>query len=67
MHLILRLQAQRSDRLISARMRENGLYAEALSEWTTAADKPSALLLNFTNIASQRTAEKLARRILDLL
>jgi GntR family transcriptional regulator/MocR family aminotransferase len=67
MHLILRLQGQRSDRRLVARMLEDGLYAEALADWTTGSDRASALLLNFTNIDSQRTAEKLARRILKLM
>ena len=67
MHLILRLQDQQSDRLLSARMRENGLYAEALSDWTMAVDEPAALLVNFTNIDSQRTAENLGKRMLKLL
>ena len=34
MHLILRLHARRSDRRLVARMRDEGLYAEALTEWT---------------------------------
>ena len=34
-------------------MREDGLYAEALTDWTMAQDGASALLLNFTNIDSQ--------------
>jgi GntR family transcriptional regulator/MocR family aminotransferase len=64
MHLILRLRGQRSDRRLVARMRKGGLYAEALSDWTMRRDGVSALLLNFTNVDSQRTAEDLARRIL---
>ena len=67
MHLILRLQGEQSDRLLSARMREDGLYAEALTDWTMADDKASALLLNFTNIVSQRVAENLGKRILKLI
>jgi GntR family transcriptional regulator/MocR family aminotransferase len=67
MHLILRLQGRRSDRRLVARMREEGLYAEALTDWTKGADRASALLLNFTNIDSQRTAENLGRRILNLI
>ena len=67
MHLILRLQGRRSDRRLVARMREDGLYAEALSDWTMGGDGASALLLNFTNINSQRTAEDFARRILKLM
>jgi GntR family transcriptional regulator/MocR family aminotransferase len=67
MHLILRLQGRRSDRRLVARMREEGLYAEALTDWTTDRDGASALLLNFTNIASRSTAEKFGRRISKLI
>jgi GntR family transcriptional regulator/MocR family aminotransferase len=67
MHLILRLQNRRSDRRLVARMREEGLYGEALSDWTMDRDGASALLLSFTNIDSQGTAEKLGRRILGLI
>ena len=67
MHLILRLQGRRSDRRLVARMREEGLYAEALTDWTVAHDGPSALLLNFTNIASQRIAETFGERISRLM
>jgi GntR family transcriptional regulator/MocR family aminotransferase len=48
-------------------MREQGLYAEALTNWTTRSDGASALLLNFTNIDSRRTAEKFGQRILRLM
>jgi GntR family transcriptional regulator / MocR family aminotransferase len=48
-------------------MREEGLYGEALSDWTMGRDGASALLLNFTNIDSQDTAETLGRRILRLI
>jgi GntR family transcriptional regulator/MocR family aminotransferase len=67
MHLILRLQGRRADRRLVARMLDEGLYAEALSDWTIGSAGASALLVNFTNIDSQRTAEKLARRILTLM
>jgi GntR family transcriptional regulator/MocR family aminotransferase len=67
MHLILRLQGRRSDRRLVARMLEEGLYAEALTDWRVGSDGASALLLNFTNIASQRVAENLGRRILRLI
>ena len=50
MHLILRLQGRQSDRELVARMRGVGLYAEALTDWSTDTDGVSALLLNFTNI-----------------
>jgi GntR family transcriptional regulator/MocR family aminotransferase len=67
MHLILRLQGQRSDRRLVARMRDEGLCAEALTDCSIGDDGASALLLNFTNIDSQRTAENLGRRILRLM
>ena len=67
MHLILRLQGRQSDHELVARMREEGLYAEALSDWTKEGEGASALLVNFTNIDSRRTAEKLGKRILSLM
>jgi GntR family transcriptional regulator/MocR family aminotransferase len=67
MHLILHLQNRRSDRRLVARMREDGLYAEALSDWTTGNECSPALLVGFTNIDSQHSAEKFARRILKLI
>ncbi|MDM0079437.1 PLP-dependent aminotransferase family protein [Variovorax sp. J31P179] len=67
MHLVLRLRGRRSDRGVVARMREDGLYGEALTDWMARGSGPSAVLLNFTNIDSQRTAEKLALRILARL
>ncbi|XUR36924.1 PLP-dependent aminotransferase family protein [Rhizobium leguminosarum bv. trifolii] len=67
MHLILQLKNQHSDRLLSARMRESGLYAEALADWTMLSEAPAALLVNFTNIGSQSVAEHLAKRILQLM
>jgi GntR family transcriptional regulator/MocR family aminotransferase len=67
MHLILRFNGKQSDRQLVARMRQAGLYAEALTNWTMAGDGPSALLLGFTNIESQTAAEHLGRRILTIL
>jgi GntR family transcriptional regulator / MocR family aminotransferase len=67
MHLILRLQGRRSDRRLAARMREEGLYAEALTDWTIGNDAASALFLGFTNIDSRRTAENFGKRILRLI
>jgi GntR family transcriptional regulator/MocR family aminotransferase len=67
MHLILRLRGRRSDRRLVATMRAEGLFAEALSDWTIKGEEASALLLNFTNVDSQRTAESLGRRILKLM
>jgi GntR family transcriptional regulator/MocR family aminotransferase len=67
MHLILQLRGRQSDRGLAARMHEDGLYAEALTDWTSTGDGPSALLLNFTNIDTRGTAEKLGKRILSLI
>jgi GntR family transcriptional regulator/MocR family aminotransferase len=67
MHLILRLQGQRSDSRLVTRMRKEGLYAEALTDWISGEQTASALLLNFTNIDSQRTAESFGKRILTLM
>lgn len=71
MHLILRLEGH-EDRQIAASMRRAGLYAEALSDWMFQGDGDgeegaSALLLNFTNIASQAMAEGFGRRIAELM
>jgi len=67
MHLILRPKRKQSDRRLVARMQEGGLYAEALTDWSIEPGGTSALLLGFTNIDSEATAEKLAKRILKLL
>lgn len=67
MHLILRLQDQQPDRQLLARMRAQGLSGQALTDWTAGEDGPSGVLLNFTNIDSQPTAESLARRMLELM
>ncbi|WP_431514276.1 PLP-dependent aminotransferase family protein [Variovorax sp. DAIF25] len=67
MHLILRLQGRRSDRRLVARMREEGLFAEALSDWAIDRDIAPALMVAFTNVDSTATAERLARRILPLM
>jgi GntR family transcriptional regulator/MocR family aminotransferase len=67
MHLILRLQDRQSDRELAVRMREDGLYAEPLSDWSIGGDGASAVLVGFTNIASHGTAEALGRRILRLM
>ncbi|HEY4276506.1 MAG TPA: PLP-dependent aminotransferase family protein [Rhizomicrobium sp.] len=67
MHLILHLKARQSDRRLAARLLANGLYAEALTDWTMEEKCAPALLVNFTNIESRKSAEALARRILKLL
>jgi GntR family transcriptional regulator/MocR family aminotransferase len=67
MHLILRLLARRSDRRLVARMLDAGLYAEALTDWSSRRDGASALLLNFTNVESQIKAEDLGKRMLEIM
>jgi GntR family transcriptional regulator/MocR family aminotransferase len=64
MHLILRPRDEHSDRDVVAAMRRNGLYGEALSDWSVDGQDAQAVLVNFTNIATREEAETLARRIL---
>lgn len=65
MHLILHLTPAQSDRLLVERLRREGIYAEALTQWSTRYDTQPALLVGFANIDSQDTAEQLGRRILE--
>ncbi|TWC64521.1 PLP-dependent aminotransferase family protein [Herbaspirillum sp. SJZ099] len=69
MHLLLRLRGRRSDRALAERMRADGMFSRALSECVleTRPGLPPMLMLSFTNIASQRQAQHLAKRILALL
>ncbi|MBR0641375.1 MocR-like pyridoxine biosynthesis transcription factor PdxR [Plastoroseomonas hellenica] len=67
MHLILRPLDGRSDRALVTRMREAGLYGEALSDWAIRRDgDASAVLVNFTNVSSREAAVVLAERIRQL-
>lgn len=67
MHLILRLQGSQSDTLLVECLRQHGIFAEALSNWSQQHEKQSALLLGFANIDSQATAEALGRRVLGVM
>lgn len=67
MHLILRLPEQQSDLALVARLRDVGLYAEALSEWSIGEERHPALLLGFANIQTQEMAEQLGHRIRALM
>jgi len=67
MHLVLRLKAHQSDRLLVQRLGQAGIYAEALSDWNVHSQTGPGLLLGFANIDSQACAEALGKRILDLL
>jgi GntR family transcriptional regulator / MocR family aminotransferase len=67
MHLLVRMQGHQTDRPLAQRMVEHGIYAHALSRWTTHAPCGAGLLMSFTNIESQERAEQLGRRILELM
>lgn len=69
MHLLLRLRARRSDLALARRMREQGMFARALSECTLArrTDLPPMLMLGFTNIDSVAQAQALGERIRALM
>ncbi len=70
MHLVLRTRDGVSDAALVARMREDGMFAQSLSDRmyrSPAQDAEHALLLGFTNIDSAATAEKLAKRMLKLM
>ncbi|OPA84704.1 DNA-binding protein [Pseudomonas fluorescens] len=67
MHLILRLKAAQSDRLLAEKLAAAGIYAEALSGWSVNQQISPGLLLGFANIDSQARAEALGQRILECL
>jgi GntR family transcriptional regulator / MocR family aminotransferase len=67
MHLILRLTEPQSARSLVERLRQAGIYAEALINWCVHDKTDSALMLGFANIDSQDTAEQLGKRILALM
>jgi GntR family transcriptional regulator/MocR family aminotransferase len=67
MHLVARLEDGQSDVALAGRMEEQGMYAGVLSRWHAAPQGQSALLLSFTNIATQAQARELGLRILQLM
>lgn len=67
MHLVLRLRGAQSDHALAARMRDQGMAAQALSDLTQGARGPGAILLGFTNVASSQQAIALGLRIKALL
>jgi len=66
LHLVAEV-APGADRLLAARLREHGLAPLALADFHAGAPTRSALLLNFTNVASSVHAEELARRVAQAL
>lgn len=67
MHLILHLRGRRSDKALAARMRQNGMFAQTLSQRSVQDHAPAGLLLGFTNIDTDETAAALATRMLKLI
>lgn len=66
MHLILRVPGHADGEVVS-RMRAEGLYAEAMSDWMLRGEASPAILLNFTNVSSMSMAEGLGNRLGKLL
>lgn len=67
MHLILRFEGRWSPEQLVARMREDGLYGEAMADWMVEGKGMPALLVSFTNIASRARAAELGTRLARLL
>ena len=67
MHLVLRMPGRHTDRALAARLRQDGMFALALSECSALPHASSALLLSFTNIETPRRARELALRIMAQL
>jgi GntR family transcriptional regulator/MocR family aminotransferase len=67
MHLVLAARGALDDKAIAARMQADGLFAQALSDWSTRAHGRTGLLLGFTNIASEDRAHELGLRIAGLM
>ncbi|HEY9318075.1 MAG TPA: PLP-dependent aminotransferase family protein [Achromobacter sp.] len=67
MHLVARMDGRQWDQPLAARMREQGMYAHALSRWSSLPNPHEGLLLGFTNIASETQAHALGLRIKALM
>lgn len=67
MHLVLYLRGEQSDRVLAARMRAQGMAAQALSDLTQRAPGAGAILLGFTNVSSSQDVIALGLRIKALL
>ncbi len=67
MHLVMQMQGEGSDLHLAQKIRQDGMFAHALSEWAISSPVEPALLLSFTNIPTQQRAEELAKRILTLV
>lgn len=69
MHLILRQNDGDAfeDIAIAQRIREQGMFTDALSKWYLKSPVSHGLLFSFTNVPSREAARELAKRILPLL
>jgi len=67
MHLILRFEGRWSQVHLVARMRDEGLYAEAMQDWMVEGEGAPAVLVSFTNVASRADAAELGARLAKLL
>jgi GntR family transcriptional regulator/MocR family aminotransferase len=67
MHLILRFEGAWPQARLITRMKDEGLYGEAMSDWMVEGDAPPAVLVSFTNIASRAVAAELGARLAKLL
>jgi GntR family transcriptional regulator/MocR family aminotransferase len=67
MHMVLRMPGHHTDRALAARMHQDGMAAQTLSNFTVLPHAASGLLLSFTNIDTPARARELGRRILGLL
>lgn len=67
MHLVIRLNSSDiSDVEVSNKMKEAGLFAQALSHWSSKPVHPS-LILSFTNIKTTDECKALAKRLNEIL
>jgi GntR family transcriptional regulator/MocR family aminotransferase len=62
MHLVVRTLG--SDSEFARRIRADGMYAHAVSEWAVEAVFKPAILISFTNIPTESAASTLGRRIM---
>ncbi|HVY15230.1 MAG TPA: PLP-dependent aminotransferase family protein [Rhodopila sp.] len=67
MHLVIRTGGAVSDQALARRMRDDGLYAHALTDWVVQAKVAPAVLISFTNVESEQAARRLGERIMALL
>jgi len=66
MHLVVRVQAKAGDRTLARRAQRGGMNCQALSErHAKPRRRDQALLMGFTNVATQGEARQISRRLRD--